>query len=90
MLESIKPKVQKSKEFVQEHQTIIACAATAAVTFKLTRDYNFARFGRIILAMGNELDVVNLREAVLRDFISTKGLKEELLTDFIPNKVKSV
>jgi len=90
MLESLKPKLRKSKEFANQHKTIIACTATAVVTLTLTRDYYFTLFGRIILDMGNELEVVNLREAVLRDFVAQKGLKDEFLYEFIPQLGKEL
>lgn len=32
-----KTRVQKTKQFVQDHQTSVACAATAIVTWKLTK-----------------------------------------------------
>lgn len=33
-----KTRVQKTKQFVQDHQTSVACVATAIVTWKFTKD----------------------------------------------------
>lgn len=82
MLTSVKTRLRKSKEYLAKHQLPLACtvsaAAASAITWRVAGDV----MNREFQARGQAL---LLREVLLRDFVATKGLKEEFLTEFIPS-----
>lgn len=77
MYNSLKAQLEKTKAFVKEHPTLVACAATAVVTHRLTRDSDVTKMKAIAAQlMLNEME----RAALLTDttsFIDAKGLTEE-------------
>lgn len=73
----VKTRIRQTVRFVQQHPTLCACAATAVITAKLTRDDDIATLkdmmGQLMLAEAE-------RAALLTDttsFIDARGLTEE-------------
>lgn len=79
---TLKARVDKTKQFVKEHQTTVACAATAAITWKLTKNATFKSVldetTELAYRWGNENGVLQLQNAVMFDFIDKKGYVDEL------------
>lgn len=85
MLESAKAQLRRTREFAEKHQTAIACAATAVVAVLVTRELD-ARIARdFAYNAGSYAGVLEVRTLLLQEFIDSKGLKNEFLTEFIPN-----
>lgn len=79
---SLKARVDKTKQFVKEHQTTVACAATAAITWKLTKNATLKNVLNettdLAYKWGNEAGVLELQNAIIFDFINKKGYADEL------------
>ena len=88
MLNNIRSEAEKAMRFAKKHQTIVACAATAAVTYKYThtRTLNGALEGcsAVLYEAGRENGVLAVQNGVLREFIGHKGLNTELV-EFVQN-----
>jgi hypothetical protein len=81
MLTTLKTKVDETKKFVQKHQLVIACTASAVAASLVTREIDTRIAREFAYNVGREARDVQL--AVLLDFINTKELKDELI-EFIP------
>jgi hypothetical protein len=79
MYDSLKIRFEQTKQFVKKHPTVVACAVTAVVTAKVTRDKDVEALKAIAAEMMlNEAD----RSALLLDttsFIDAKGLTKEFI-----------
>ena len=85
MTDAVKTRIDKTKQFVKSHQTIITCAATAVVTAYVVHDKDIVRLKAIAARQMLKEDE---RLAMLLDaasFIDSKGLTEEFF-DFAPRK----
>lgn len=80
-----KPEIDEIKEFVEEHQTIVACAATAVIAVILTRKVDIRIAKKFAYEVGREAGAMHVQNALLRKFVFEKGLKEEFLHEFIPS-----
>lgn len=82
MLDSAKARLRRTKEFARQHQTALACMASAATASAITW-----RFADNVMnhTFQSRFQALLLREALLRDFVSEKDLKKEFLTEFIPS-----
>jgi hypothetical protein len=82
MLTSVRTKVTKTKQFVQKHQTAVACVATAAVTYKFAQDVtlNGAIKGvtGVAYEWGAENGVLTVERNILLDFVKEKELSDLL------------
>lgn len=82
MLDSAKARLRKTKEVAHKYQLPIACTVSAvvatAITWRVSGDVMNHTFR-------NRTQLLLLREALLRDFVAAKGLKEEFLNDYLPS-----
>lgn len=85
MLTSVKTKLRRTAEFVQKHQTTAACAVTAVTAVYVTRTIDVRIARDFAYTAGRENGVLEAENIILREFIDSKGLKFELLTEFIPS-----
>jgi hypothetical protein len=73
---------EKAKQFVQKHQTTVACGATALVTWKLTRDAALKQVMESITPMsyqwGVENGILAIQNTVMLDFIKANGQQDQL------------
>jgi hypothetical protein len=83
MLTTLKTKVDETKKFVQKHQLVIACTASAVAASLVTREIDTRIARGFAYNVGREAGVRDVQLAVLLDFINTKELKDELI-EFIP------
>jgi hypothetical protein len=67
---------------LKKHKTTIACGVTAVVTTAITWKVSGVVMNH---TFNQRYQALLLREVVLRDFVSAKGLKEEFLNEFIPS-----
>lgn len=80
----VKTRIRSTVQFVQRHQTLCACAATAVITARMTRDSEIAALKEtaiyLVSAKNEEFAQAG---AMLQDaisFIDARGLTQEFLT----------
>ncbi len=80
---TIKTRLDQMKTFIKKHQTFVACSVTAVIVHRYT--YSRTIEGAILGIADNAYDlgrqngVLLVQNNVLREFIGTKGLNEEVL-----------
>lgn len=77
----IKTRIRSTIRFVQRHQTLCACAATALITARLTRDSEIAALKETTIYLLNaDTEQARQAAAMLQDcvsFIDARGLTDE-------------
>jgi hypothetical protein len=81
----IRHRIKKAKRFVTEHQMLVACGITAAITYKFTNDKKLSGEIRKAIRYANEigylegLEVDDFNKALDKayDFIKEQGLEPE-------------
>lgn len=77
-------RIRRTAQFVQRHQTLCACAATAVITAKMTHDSDVAAMKNIAAQLlQNEGEKHNLL-IDLTSFVDARGLREEFMA-WAPN-----
>lgn len=78
-----KARVRKTRQFVQEHQTSVACAATAVVTWKLTKGATLKSVLKETVPQAYEWGMQRGQLEMLLDeaynFIKVRGLEPEFV-----------
>jgi hypothetical protein len=69
-------KLDEAKEFVQNHQTGIACTATALTMYAVFRNSNF-HTREYIRAQRMSYNEIELENWILFDFLDAKNLRPE-------------
>lgn len=90
MYKTIKSDVELVVKKAKEHKTITACVLSAAAGAAVTRRIDVKAAKKFAYGVGHEVGVLSLQNAVLRDFVDSKGLKDEFLFEFIPSVGKSL
>jgi hypothetical protein len=85
MFDRLKSKIDETRTFVAQHQTSTACAVTAIITWKITRDSaptrsDFDKIVRQVMDLTEQNRLLQLHSGVILDFVNSKNLKDELLT----------
>jgi hypothetical protein len=80
--DSPKSRLQKSKEFVRKHKTGLACTVSAATASAITWRISGSVMNH---TFQERTQALLLRELILRDFVNSKGLQDELMNEFIPS-----
>lgn len=89
MINTIKARARQAKQFAREHTTLVACAATAAVTYKVTRgtvlkqaleDYSEILYekGREMGALEQFAETLAMQNGVLLEFVNEQGLADDV------------
>lgn len=83
----IKVRIRQTVQFVQRHQTLCACAATALLTARMTRDSEIAALKETTIYLLNaDNERARQAAAMLQDcisFIDARGLTQEFF-DWAP------
>lgn len=78
MYEGIKTRAQQAKQFVSDHPTISACAATSLITWKMTRDSVIKDTAGVVYAAGHIVGELEVQRNILLDYVAAKGLSEDV------------
>jgi hypothetical protein len=79
MSDPIQSNLDRTKKFVKKHQIAVACAATAVVTWKFTKDVTLRKTTNIVYELGYDAGGRDLQLDILFTFIEDKDLKDELM-----------
>lgn len=85
MFDSIRPELEKAKQFAKNHHTTVACAATAIVSWKMSKSVTTRSFANeieelteLVYGWGRENGVLMLQNRVMLDFINLNDMGENL------------
>lgn len=79
MNDSLRTRINKTKQFVSNHKTFVACAVTAAVTAKVTRDQTMKTVSYFLYEKGYEAGTLGMLLDEAYNFIKKQGLEEEFV-----------
>lgn len=79
MNDRVKTKLKQTKEFVAKHQTLVACAVTAVVTAKVTRDQTMKTVSYFLYEKGYEAGTLGMLLDEAYNFIKERGLENEFV-----------
>lgn len=84
MNDRIRNALTKTRQFVQAHPTLVVCAATGVVSWKLSHDITtkslLKETAGLLYVAGYDVGTLETQRDVLLDFITEKGLVGELHT----------
>jgi hypothetical protein len=79
----IKSRIKKTTAFVKEHQTLVACAATAAITYKITNGVAtksaYGEVADLVYEYGLEAGRNDVFAMMVNDYLNHKGLAHEFM-----------
>ena len=85
MQRKIRAQIEKAKKFTQEHPTLVACAATGVISWKVSHNRTLKSMGNEIGALyeqtyaaGFDVGALEVQLAVLLDFINSRDLGDEV------------
>lgn len=79
MNDSLRTRINKTKKFVAKHKTLVACAVTAVVTAKVTRDQTMKTVSAFLYEKGYEAGALNMLLDEAYNFIKERGLENEFV-----------
>ncbi len=73
----IKTHIAKTKQFVKDHRTVLACSATAVVTCAITQDIKIKGMKELVHNIGVDVGTTERQICDAYSFITDKGLWNE-------------
>lgn len=81
MFSKVKTQLEKTKRFAQEHPTVVVCAVTAVVSWKLSHDATLKgaldESTALAYEWGQKAGAMEVEVTHAWDFIQSKGLFDE-------------
>jgi hypothetical protein len=82
MRRKIKTQIEKAKQFAQDHPTLVACAATGIVSWKISHDATLKGVLNAVYEQtytaGYDVGALEVQNSILLDFINSRGLGDEV------------